>query len=91
VIAQGIDLDPWWDEPAYRAAMGTFSERGAFILGKLRLHDGARLQTVLADVYCGKQPDPADITKFEWQVILSYLGTNTQEIADVQMRMGRRW
>jgi len=32
-MARVIGLDPWWDEPAYRAAMGTFSERGAFILG----------------------------------------------------------
>lgn len=53
-------------------------ERGASILGKLRPHDAARLQTVLADVYRDEQPDPADTTKFERQVILSCLGTNTQ-------------
>jgi hypothetical protein len=46
---------------------------------------------VLADVYRGEQPDSADTTKFEWQVILSYLGTNAQEIADVQTRIGRPW
>ena len=56
-----------------------------------RQHDAARLQTVLADVYRGEQPDSADTTKFEWQVILSYLGTNAQEIADVQTRIGRPW
>jgi hypothetical protein len=31
-MGEGLGLDAWWDEPAYRAAMGTFSERGAFIL-----------------------------------------------------------
>ena len=36
---------------AYRAAMGTFIERGALILGKLRLHDSTRLDTVLDDIY----------------------------------------
>ena len=34
--ATGLGLDAWWDEPAYRAAQGTFTERGAFILAKLR-------------------------------------------------------
>lgn len=34
-----------WDEPAYRATMGTFTERGTFILAKLRAHDPERLAT----------------------------------------------
>jgi hypothetical protein len=25
-----VVLDAWWDEPAYKAAQGTFAERGAF-------------------------------------------------------------
>jgi hypothetical protein len=24
-----LNLDPWWDEPAYKAAIGTFTERAA--------------------------------------------------------------
>jgi hypothetical protein len=46
---------------------------------------------VLADVYRGGPPDPMDITKFECEVILRYLGANSEEIADVQKRMGRVW
>ena len=44
------------------------------ILGKLHAHDGAKLKDVLADVYRDAVPDPTDITKFEWQTILAYLG-----------------
>ena len=36
-------------------------------------------------------PDPTDITKFEWEVILAYLGASPEEIADVHARMGRMW
>jgi hypothetical protein len=86
-----LNLDPWWDEPAYRAAMSTFSERGAFILGKLKEHDAEKLDTVLSDLYRAGTPDPTDITKFEWSVILSYFGASEGEIADVQKRMGRVW
>ena len=57
----GLNVDRWWDEPAYRAAMGTFTERGTFILDKLRQDDPVRLQTVLADVYRGEPPDPATV------------------------------
>ena len=39
----GLTLDPWSDEPAYKAAQGMFSEPGAFILAKLEAHDAARL------------------------------------------------
>lgn len=38
-MGYGLGLDPWFDEPAYEAAMATFSERGTFILGKLLEHD----------------------------------------------------
>ena len=77
------------DEPAYRAAQGTFTERGAFILGKLEAHDAAKLKDVLADVYRDAVPDPADMTKFEWEVILRFMGATPDEIKDVQLRMGR--
>jgi hypothetical protein len=41
---EGLGLDAWWDEPAYRGAQGTFTERGAFILAKLRAHDAVKLE-----------------------------------------------
>ena len=36
-------------DPAYQAASRTFPERGAVILAKLRAHDVAKLQDVLAE------------------------------------------
>jgi uncharacterized protein (DUF2267 family) len=86
-----LGLDPWWDEPAYKAAQGTFSERGTFILNKLAQHDASKLSMVLADLYRDEPPDPMDITKFQWQTILAFMGPSEEEIADVQLRMGRVW
>jgi hypothetical protein len=37
-MADGLGLDPWWDEPAYKTC-NTFHLRGLFILRKLREHD----------------------------------------------------
>ena len=34
-MAAGLNLDPWWDEPAYKTC-NTFRLRGLFILRKLR-------------------------------------------------------
>ena len=85
----GLGLDARWDEPAYRARRKTFSERGAFILAKLRAHDTAKLEDVLADVYRDAVPDPMDITRFEWETILRFMGASPEEIKDVQLRMGR--
>jgi hypothetical protein len=76
---------------SYKAAQGTFTERGAFILAKLRAHDAAKLKDVLADVYRDAVPDPADMTKFEWEVILRFMGASPDEIKDVQFRTGRVW
>jgi hypothetical protein len=86
-----LALDSWWDEPGYRAAMETFFERGAFILRKLEDHDAAELKDVLGDLYRDAVPDPMDITKFEWETILRFMGTDAEEIRDVQLRMGRVW
>jgi hypothetical protein len=36
VIVTALNLDPWWDEPAYKAAQGSLSEKGSFILAKPR-------------------------------------------------------
>ena len=38
LMADGLGLDPWWDEPAYKTC-NTFHLRGLFILRKLREHD----------------------------------------------------
>jgi hypothetical protein len=32
-----------------------------------------------------------EITKFDWEVILSYVGASPEEIEDVQVRTGRVW
>lgn len=60
-----LNLDAWWDEPAYQAARGSFSTKGTFILRKLGEQDPAKLKDVLADVYRDAVPDPVDMTKFE--------------------------
>jgi hypothetical protein len=86
-----LGLDSWWDEPDYKAASGTFSERGAFIFAKLAQHDAAKLKDVMTDLYRDDQPDPQDIGTFEWQTILAFMGASEEEIRDVQMRMGRPW
>lgn len=86
-----IGVDSWRDELGYRAAQGSFSDKGKFILGKFENHDAAKLKDVLGDLYRDRVPDPMDITKFEWEVILRYVGANPDEIRDVQVRMGRVW
>ena len=84
----GLGLGAWWDEPAYQTAKDTFTQ---FILAKLEAHDAAKLQDVLADVYRDAIPDPMDITRFEWETILRFMGASSEEIKDVQLRMGRVW
>ena len=91
-MADGLDLDAWWDEPDYKRSMGSFRQRGTFILRKLRECDAAKLESVLDDVFReGKDKDPQDFTKFEWEVILRFMGASPEEIKDVQLRMGRVW
>ena len=67
------------------------AERGTFILAKLGDHDAAKLKDVLADVCREAIPDPMDITKFEWETILRFMGATIEEVKDVQLRMGRVW
>ena len=57
-----INGDPWWDDPAYKAAQGTFPDRGAF--AKLKAQDAEKLQEVLTDLYRNAIPAPEDITRF---------------------------
>ena len=76
---------------AYKGRAGHVHRARTFILAKLRAHDPAKLKDVLADVYREDVPDPADMTKFEWEVILRFMGASPDEIKDVQLRMGRVW
>lgn len=80
----------WWDELAYRAAQGSFSTKGTFILRKLADHDAAKLQDVLADVLPRRRAGPGGHDEVR-VVILRFLGAHPDEIADVQRRMGRVW
>jgi hypothetical protein len=41
-VSHALNLDRWWDEPAYKVAQGTFSERGTFILNRLAPPSSAR-------------------------------------------------
>ena len=84
-----LNLDAWRDEPYYKVAKGSFSGKGAFILRKLLKHDGAKLVEVIADLYRDDAPDPQDITKFEWETILRYMGASEEEIKDVRVKMGK--
>ena len=86
-----IALDPWWDKPAYKAAQGSFSEKGTFILGKLHDHDAASQPGGAGRRSGDAVPDPVHITKVEWEIILRFMGASPDEIADVQQRMGRVW
>ena len=38
-----LNLDPWWDEAANKAAQVSLSAKGTFILGKPRAVDATRL------------------------------------------------
>ena len=89
-MAEGLGLDTWWKEPRYQAC-NTLYLRGRFIFDKLREHAAAKFEAVMTDLYGDERPDPQDIGQFEWQTILAYLGATEDEIADVQMRMGRVW
>ena len=80
-MPNGLNRDAWFDEPAYQASRETFSEHGTFILAKLQAHDPAKLKDVLADVHRDEVPDPMDITKFEWETILRYMGASPEEVA----------
>ena len=84
----GIGLEAWWNEPDYKPC-NTFRLRGLFILRKLREHDPARLQDVLADLYRDDQPEPEDMGTFEWQTILAFMGAGEEKIKDAHLRMGR--
>ena len=53
----GDGLDPWWDEPEYKAVRHV-TLRGGFILNKLLQRNPARLVYVMANLYGAEQKDP---------------------------------
>jgi len=87
-MGDGLGLDAWWDEPAYKTC-NTFRLRGLFIFDKLKQHDPAKFHDVITDLYRDDPLDPQHIGAFEWQTILAYMGASEEEIRDVQKRMGR--
>ena len=87
-MADGLNLDSWWAEPEYKVC-GTFQSRGYFILRKLHQLDAAKLRSVTEELYRDQEMEPQQITKFEWKVILEYMGATPEEIQAVQVRMGR--
>jgi hypothetical protein len=90
----GLGLSALWEERDYKACGGSRECRGRFILGKLfdrdtRLLQGAWLAAFGTRVLGPPEVRTAEITKAQWQVILSHMGASPGEIADVQARMGR--
>jgi len=85
-----VALNCWWEGPDYKACR-VLSLRGVFIIAKLHQRDAAKLWTVMVDLYRAEQKDPEDITKFEWETILRFMGASPEEIDNVQARMGRQW
>lgn len=45
-----LNLDAWFDEPDYKAAMGSLSRKGTFILRKVAEHDAVRFNYEEASV-----------------------------------------
>ena len=84
-MAAGLNLDAWWDEPAYKTC-NTFHLRGVFIFDKLKQHDPAKLHDVITDLYRDDPLDPQDIGKFEWQAILAYMGARVPLTGRVRVR-----
>ena len=87
-MPDGLGLNAWWDEPAYKRC-DSFSRRGAFVLHKLLKCDPAKFVYIMSNLYRAEAKDPQDITLHEWQIILKHMGATEAEIRDVQMRMGR--
>ena len=67
VMADGIGLDAWWDQPAYKTC-NTFHLRGRSSTSS-KQHDPARFAEVVAELCRDDVPDPQGIGKFEWQTI----------------------
>ena len=90
----GLGLRALWEERDYKACGASMECRGRFILGKLFDRDTRMLQVAWLAAFGTRVLGPpeirtAEITKSQWQVILSHMGASPDEIADVQTRMSR--
>jgi hypothetical protein len=90
----GLGLSALWEERDYKACGGSIECRGRFILSKLFDRDTRMLQAAWLAAFGTRVLGPpeirtAQITKSQWQVILSRMGASPREIADVQTRMSR--
>jgi hypothetical protein len=85
-----LSLDAWFDEPAYKASMGTFSEPGASFWASSwsTTPPSSRTCSLICTAMSHRTP-PTPPT--QWQTILAFIGASEGEIADVQKRMGRVW
>ena len=89
----GLGLSALWDERDYKACGASMECRGRFILGKLFDRDTRMLKTAWLAAFGTRVLGPPEIrtdeiTKTQWQVILSHMGASPDEIVDVQTRMG---
>ena len=92
--ATGLGLSALWEERDYKACGASMECRGRFILGKLFDRDTRMLKAAWLVAFGTRVLGPPEIrtdeiTKSQWQVILSHMGASPEEIADVQTRMGR--
>jgi hypothetical protein len=92
--AQGLGLSTLWEERDYKACGVSIECRGRFILGKLFDRDTRLLKAAWLAAFGTRVLGPPEIrtdeiTKAQWQVILSHMGATPDEITDVQARMGR--
>lgn len=90
----GLGLSALWEERDYKACGASLECRGRFILSKLFDRDTRMLQVAWLAAFGTRVLGPpeirtAEITKSQWQVILSHMGASPDEIADVQTRMSR--
>jgi len=90
----GLGLRALWEERDYKACGASMECRGRFILGKLFDRDTQMLKVAWLAAFGTRVLGPpeirtAEITKSQWQVLLSHMGASPDEIADVQTRMTR--
>ena len=90
----GLGLRALWEERDYKACGASMECRGRFILGKLFDRDTQMLKVAWLAAFGTRVLGPpeirtAEITKSQWQVLLSHMGASPDEIADVQIRMSR--
>jgi len=90
----GLGLRALWEERDYKACGASIECRGRFILGKLFDRDTRMLKVAWLAAFGTRVLGPpeirtTEITKSQWQVLLSHMGASPDEIADVQTRMSR--